>query len=395
MENRIVKRVTAIIFLVFIFGMSGMYLRKFPSLWRNIIESRTGVKDTVHEVENFYTNQIPARWNFIEFYGAVQKILGKKSIEDFTLVKTDYGKIEQLQREMTKEERETFADNIRVISEYTSAREIPMFYLTSILPVVEPSDLPVGIKEYSHENASALLEEMEKRNVPIIDLRKSEDIQKIGKEELFYRTDHHWSVKTCFLAYRYTISEVNKRLDWSLDSGDIYTNLENYSVLKKENSFLGSYGVKVGQYYAGKDDFTAYIPRFDTCLEFESYDGEHNLQDERKGCFEDVFLSLDLVENEDYFNKYNAFLRGSSIETRVVNWMAENELKVLLISHSYGRPFTQYLSLCFRETRYLDPQKGRYNDNCLKYIDEYGPDLVLVMTEFEGKGVEIETDDKR
>ena len=41
MENRIVKRVTAIIFLVFIFGMSGMYLRKFPSLWRNIIESRS------------------------------------------------------------------------------------------------------------------------------------------------------------------------------------------------------------------------------------------------------------------------------------------------------------------------------------------------------------------
>ena len=78
-----------------------------------------------------------------------------------------------------------------------------------------------------------------------------------------------------------------------------------------------------------------------------------------------------------------------------MNWMAENELKVLLISHSYGRPFTQYLSLCFRETRYLDPQKGRYNDNCLKYIDEYGPDLVLVMTEFEWKGVEIETDDKR
>lgn len=40
---------------------------------------------------------------------------------------------------------------------------------------------------------------------------------------------------------------------------------------------------------------------------------------------------------------------------------------------------TQYLSLSFSEVRYLDPQDGRYNDNYLTYINDYKPDIVIVM----------------
>lgn len=78
------------------------------------------------------------------------------------------------------------------------------------------------------------------------------------------------------------------------------------------------------------------------------------------------------------------FSNGYNVENRVINKMALNDYKLLLISHSYGRPLTQYLALSFREVRNLDPQVGRYNKNYLQYIDEYEPDLVLILTEFEG-----------
>ncbi|MCI8838634.1 MAG: hypothetical protein HFG74_11340 [Hungatella sp.] len=383
----------AAVFLLFVFGMGGLYLRGLPSLCGDIMERRAGIEDTIRSLEDFYTTRIPARWNFIELYGAVQRVLGRRAIEDFTLIKTDYGKIVKLQKKQTTEEIEKFADNIKTVSEYTADKGISMLYVTSLLPVVDASDLPAGTEEYSHENAAVLLRELEERDVEIIDLRKSEVIEKIGKERLFYKTDHHWSMETCFLAYEHVISEANRRLGWDLDPGHIYTDLENYEVLTKENSFLGSYGVKVGRYYAGKDDFRVYIPRFKTLLEFESYDADHNMETKSAGTFEDVFLDMDIVEDEEYFNKYNTFLRSSSIETRIVNRMAENERKVLFISHSYGRPFTQYLSLCFRETRYLDPQEGRYTDNYMEYIDEYDPDLVLIMTEIEGTGIGIRVEE--
>jgi len=58
---------------------------------------------------------------------------------------------------------------------------------------------------------------------------------------------------------------------------------------------------------------------------------------------------------------------------------AGNNTKALLITDSFGRSMSQYLSLYFKELRYLDPQKGRYNDSYLKYIDQYKPEIVIVM----------------
>ena len=47
-----------------------------------------------------------------------------------------------------------------------------------------------------------------------------------------------------------------------------------------------------------------------------------------------------------------------------------------------------FLSLCFKEVRYLDPQEGRYNDSYVDYIDAYDPDIVIMMFPGEGEFVE-------
>lgn len=43
-----------------------------------------------------------------------------------------------------------------------------------------------------------------------------------------------------------------------------------------------------------------------------------------------------------------------------------------------------YLSLCFSELRHIDLQDGRFTGDVVAYIEEYNPDLVIVMTECEG-----------
>lgn len=384
-----IKKITVISFFLITGGISALYLKNIMSVLGIAVRMDMGTEEKIQEIDGYYMAEIPGRWHFIELYGAVQNILGRETIEDFTLVKTSYGKIEQLQEEQSEEEIIAFADNMEEFYSYVTEKEIPMFYLTSILPVVDSSDLPAGIEEFSHENAQKLLTELELREIPIINLREADAIKDIEKADLFYKTDHHWSMETCYQAFVETIREVNLRLDKGLDLKGIYTNLENYHILLKENCFLGSYGVKVGGYYAGKDDFSVYIPKFTTDFSFQAYQRNHDLYEEKRGSFGNVFLDMSLIENDEYFNKYNSFLRGSTIETRIVNYLSDNNLKVLLISHSYGRPFISYLSLCFRETRHLDPQDGRYNDSYLEYIDYYNPDLVLILTEFEGRGIGI------
>lgn len=389
MKKNSMKNWLTLSFLIVIFGFGSGYLRNAKTVWNILWDKRTGIDSKIQEIDKIYEEGIPKRECFIALYGAVQKGLGRRAIEEFTLIKTDYGKIQQLQERQHKEDISAFADNIKCIYDFTREKGIPIFYITSVLPVVDKTDLPVGVTEYSHENAEALQKELENRGIPLIDLRSSERIQDIEKESLFYKTDHHWSIQTCFAAYVEIIEELNRTLGWELDSSGKLTDLNNYDSYIKEDSFLGSYGVKVGEYYAGKDDFLVYYPRFETNLTFQSYEN-HTLSLEKTGDFMQALLNRELIEDKDYYNKYRAFSNGGYVENRVINHLSENNRKVLLISHSYGRPLTQYLSLCFEETRNLDPQKGQYTENYLEYIEEYEPDLVLIFTEFEGEGIEIE-----
>lgn len=55
-----------------------------------------------------------------------------------------------------------------------------------------------------------------------------------------------------------------------------------------------------------------------------------------------------------------------------------------MIVDSYARPMIVFISLCFKEIRLIDPQEDRYNDSYVEYIDEYDPDIVIMI--FPGKG---------
>ena len=268
---------------------------------------------------------------------------------------------------------------------YCEDANISVYYITSILPIADESDLPKGVNDYSHSNVEKLSKYLQEYDIPIINIRDKENIKSINKEDLFYRTDHHWTMETCFSAFQDIIWQLDDELNWKLDANGKYTDLNNYDKIVKKKSFLGSYGVKVGEYYAGMDDFVIYNTKFDSDMVFQSYDAKHKLLTEKRGDFYYSMMDGAIIDDNDYYNKYNAFSNNGYVENRVINNLAENDKKVLLISHSYGRPLTQYLGLCFREVRNLDPQEGRYNDNYLAYIEEYNPDLVLIMTEFEGE----------
>lgn len=323
--------------------------------------------------------------DWINLYGFVQNVLDKEQIENFTLYKTSYNKIVSPREAVEDAEIEKNANNIELIQEYCSNRDIPMFYITSILPICDEDILPSGIKDYSKRNQEKLHKRLENTAVSMIHLQQKDSILNIEQEDLFYRTDHHWSIETCFAAFQEIIWHLENSLNWNLDSDKKFTNLESYEKITYEKSFLGSYGVKVGEYYLGADDFEIYIPKYETDFIFEKYDANHEMIMRKKGDFFKSMMDEEIIQDKNYYNKYNSFSNGGYIENRVFNNKADNDKKILLISHSYGRPLLQYLSLCFKEVRNLDPQEGRYNDDYFKYIDEYEPDLILIMNEFEGE----------
>lgn len=381
-------KISVIVFLVFVYGVGIIYFKEVKNIGSMLTDSEQSVTEKIDCLNNVYNDNIFEHDKWIELYGATQRILGKQQIENFTYFKTSYGKLIETSSENSLEENERYADNVDSLYNYLNKKNIPMFYMTNILPVVDANDLPQGVSDYSRSNASELYNCIKSRGIPTINLRKGTKVNNIKKQDLFYKTDHHWSMKTCFASFQDTIKAINEELNLDLDSASKYTNLKYYKEWKKENCFLGSYGVKVGKLYAGEDDFVVYLPKFETELDFQMYQ-EHKLILEKTGSFEEAAVDFDILDNPNYVNKYNAFSNGGYIENRIINRMADNNLKVLLISHSYGRPLFPYLSLCFKETRNLDPQEGRYNDSYKKYINDYNPDIVLIFTELAGSYIPI------
>lgn len=133
-------------------------------------------------------------------------------------------------------------------------------------------------------------------------------------------------MQTNFTAFRDIVERVEKDLDWNLCSEE-FANLENYEIFEKEECFLGSFGIKVGQYYAGKDDFVIYLPKVDTTYTFEEYDSNQNLVQTKVRSFKEALIDWNIITNDNYNNKYNAFSNQGSVENRFINHSALNDKK--------------------------------------------------------------------
>ena len=252
---------------------------------------------------------------------------------------------------------------------------VPFLYIEGPLPIADEADLPGGIVDHTHQNAALLHERL--WDIQTLDIAGTTTI---SKDQRFYRTDHHWSGDAVFEAYQFV-------LQWMVTQGitdagqDVSPDSFRRTVVP---GFLGSYGVKVGRYYDGQDDYIYYLPEIPTHMICHTMDADGALIATHEGNWYEALMDASMLDDPAYNNKYNAALWGNGGENRIINRDIDAG-RLLIISHSYGRPLAQYLALHFHEVRQIDPQKGRFNGNYLSYIDAYRPDVVLFLIEFEGE----------
>ena len=74
-----------------------------------------------------------------------------------------------------------------------------------------------GVESYSNRNADLFLQRIRKAGVPVVDLREALAEEGMQAEELFYRTDHHWTVPGGFWATRKIAEALNQYCGYHID----------------------------------------------------------------------------------------------------------------------------------------------------------------------------------
>lgn len=256
---------------------------------------------------------------------------------------------------------------------------VPIVYVQPPTKYIEGySEFPATLNDQTAVNVAATAELLAAAGVPRLDLRGLAEDEGLDKEQMFYRTDHHWRVETAFWANARTIEWLNEEMGWEIDKDEYYRDLANWLLTETKSSFLGSQGRRVGRFFGGVDDFTLIEPNFDTdfAVTITKQDGEVV---EKQGSFSEVLLDWDMLNDSDiYTNRYGAYWGADYPTVCADNLNNDDGKRVLIIKDSYSLPYGAFMATALDELYMVDL---RYFDiaNLAGYIERVAPDVVLIM----------------
>lgn len=327
-------------------------------------------EDTIREINFIYEENIPFRTCLLRLDSCRRLIVNKWGYEDSNgfIVKDSDNRLHSLCGQVSGEILDSEIESLETLAYYCKASDIPFVYVQAPFKAdTYENDLPYGVEDYSGENSDYVLNKLNQHGIDTLDLRKY-----LTGKDVFYKTDHHWQIKSAFEASVIIEKAISSYDSLSGINQEYFGDLSNYENIIYED-FLGSYGRRTGQSYSGLESFTYLFPLFDTNFRFQHRKNGEAVTD-KNGAFENALISNPL--ESDY---YCSYMNNSYEEIIIENLLSENDKRILVISDSFGRTMCCYLSLYFSMLVNLDTQEGRFDGSVKAYIDEYRPDAVIVM----------------
>lgn len=339
---------------------------------KRFLKQETSFSQFVEEVQEAYTSD---NWKgkslFININGLFARITGQRVCNDVVLMENG-----MLTEPLEKLDMKPQAQSVTDFSEELKNLGVPFLYVQA--PYKEDAEdalLPAGVESFANENTDELLELLAENDVTTLDLRPYLNGTVELLEKNYFVTDHHWNYDGAFVAFQ----KISGRVAELFPERTInlaYTEKLNWKSSSLENWFLGSRGKRVGAWFAGTDDFTWYVPAFETKMSC----AVPKYRSLYKGDFSKANLREKYVTEKDYFgyNAYCLYIGGDYPLVQHRNLSAGSDLKVLLIKDSYSLPVQAYLSTMFQELDVLDP---RHFTECsvAEYVNRTRPDLVLML----------------
>lgn len=324
--------------------------------------------ESIDTIDAEFANNIFMKQQLVDFNGFVAKKLGMKGLySDIGVYVTDDNYIVSPYKKTTTDYEYSETVGLR---DFLEANGINFLYVNEPTKYIDDKFFSdeFGIETYSNRNMDLFLSRLREEDVKVIDLRDNIKAEKINVRNLFYRTDHHWTVGAGLWATKIIAQELNDEFGYNIDMS-LYDE-EKFEKTVWKSCWLGEQGKKVSEIYVGLDDYMRIRPTYATSYTFENGDGSTF-----KGTFDDFIddsrydVNNDVYQNESWHYSYN-----------IIKGVNDNvgEGKILILGDSFEHVTQPFLSLGVHKADYLCLRDWDNEIKLRDYIIENDYDTVIV-----------------
>ena len=331
-----------------------------PSL---TVSDLTG-RDPVKKVNKFFTDyseffkqQIAGRDAWINLHAACEQLVFQKKDYGNILLGDDGMEFARTYA-LTEAEKPLLQKNV------SSVENLGQRYPGLVTTMVVPSSSTIHVDKVPANapllDENALLDQIFDRldeSVQVVDVRKALQAH-AADQQLFYRTDHHWTTDGAYYAYE-ALCDVLGKTPFDRSQHEAVT----------VPDFYGTSWAKCRQPGADPDSITYY--NLDAPLTLYNVKGSAEMEPlETTGLY-------DLAKFEAY-DKYGAFLHGNNAFSRIEG---KGEGRILVVKDSYANGLVPFLTDNYAQIDVVDFRGYRYGLDGLIEQNDY--DDVLVLYSFD------------
>ena len=300
-------------------------LQTFPALsWRGITSGRFEAR-----FDDYVADQFPLRDQWIRLKTTLDRLLGRTESNNVFLAGDGY-----LIQNFTEPDAANYQETVAALRAFSAAHADLRQYM-----LVAPSALTVYARRLPahavHGDESGYIDRLRSdlsgTALTFVDVRPAFAGQ-ADAQQLYYRTDHHWTTPGAYLAYRELAAAAG------LEGRDA-----EYAPTLLSDSFSGTLTAASGFRMAETDELYAYLPAR-TVSHVVTYPGQ-----------EGRYASVYFVENLSQRDQYTVFFGGNHPQVKIETGV-ENKRVLLLIKDSYANCFAPFLIPDFQKIVMVDPR---------------------------------------
>lgn len=338
------KKLFSIIFLTIIYGLAILNWISNKEIFIEAAENQE-IGD-FSNLENELNENLYAKMNFVEFYGLLQNIMGKKEFNNFSYVKDEGGFLQYASffREPDDQVLE-YALRVKRLQDKVESRGTKVFFvvppgkytnghtLASGLPLNDPTP-----------TVEQLLFYLNRLGIKTLNMNEYLPNSEISYDDLFFRTDHHWTIPGAFAGTK-VFADFLKDNGLDLDPDNYYFNREYFTEATYKDIMLGSMGRTTGANFSGIEDFVALWPEY-TGSYTREYWSETGSVFHVEGTFQESIMNTSYLTTQRSIysdSMYSLYLDGLRVYEHIENNENPDGPSFFMIRDSYFSPVISFL----------------------------------------------------